>query len=516
MSITLKDIINLKVFKEAKILTNLKDQLDYPVDAISVMEYPVENFVRTNEIVLSTCMSCEDEEIFNKFILDMANLDATALVIALGCYVDEIPDNIIQIAEENSLAVITIPWELRFSEIVESVFTLLAKEKNLEVEKYRLVKDILITKFLEKLSLERALQYIEKNLNIPCALLDSNKIEIAKSKDFKKSVTGLKDLDSDVFLYKIEHSNILFAYLLFDTKDKNINSKNKSSYDQMVHHNIVNPLLLWFERNQTIYEMEIHHKEKFILNLIDDKDIDYEKMISLGKSYGFNLEKPYIALVGKLDSLEKIENEENIKLLKDLAIRLAKSENKECLVAFRNTFLIIFLENKDESIEEYKSFIKKFDLSIQNLYPGVEFVWGIGGVHENTNSIYYSYMDAIMSLKNGILYSGDHINTMSATLEYKIYAELIKNKNIMDIVEKVLKDVEESGSKDLMNTLYEYYANNRNISKTAEKIFLHRQSLNYRLKKAESITGLSLDNPKESFLLELCVKLYHYNKLSQL
>ena len=157
MSITLKDIINLKVFKEAKILTNLKDQLDYPVDAISVMEYPVENFVRTNEIVLSTCMSCEDEEIFNKFILDMANLDATALVIALGCYVDEIPDNIIQIAEENSLAVITIPWELRFSEIVESVFTLLAKEKNLEVEKYRLVKDRLITKFLEKLSLERAL-----------------------------------------------------------------------------------------------------------------------------------------------------------------------------------------------------------------------------------------------------------------------------------------------------------------------------------------------------------------------
>ena len=208
-------------------------------------------------------------------------------------------------------------------------------------------------------------------------MLDSNKIEIAKSKDFKKSVTGLKDLDSDVFLYKIEHSNILFAYLLFDTKDKNINSKNKSSYDQMVHHNIVNPLLLWFERNQTIYEMEIHHKEKFILNLIDDKNIDYEKMISLGKSYGFNLEKPYIALVGKLDSLEKIENEENIKLLKDLAIRLAKSENKECLVAFRNTFLIIFLENKDESIEEYKSFIKKFDLSIQNLYPGVEFVWGI-------------------------------------------------------------------------------------------------------------------------------------------
>lgn len=302
-----------------------------------------------------------------------------------------------------------------------------------------------------------------------------------------------------------------------DLKGKNISQKDKIEFDKVMRQKVINPLLLWFERNQVIHEMQLHHRERFILELIEQNDKDMETIISEGKSYGFNLEKSYKSLVAKVDIDGSVTDEESIiKTLKNIAIRIAKAEDKECLVAFRNTFLIIFLEDKGEVLDYYKAFINKFVVTINNLLPDLSFIWGVGGSYENCNTIYYSYMDAIMSLKNGLQLGFDTINTMNTTLEYQVFTELAKNESITKIVDKVLKDLLEDNSMELLFNLNEYYLNNRNISKTAEKIYLHRQSLNYRLRKIESLTNLSLDDPRESFLLELCVKMYHFNKLREL
>lgn len=59
---------------------------------------------------------------------------------------------------------------------------------------------------------------------------------------------------------------------------------------------------------------------------------------------------------------------------------------------------------------------------------------------------------------------------------------------------------------DLLGTFLAYQRNQNNVSQTARVLHLHRQSLLYRLRKIEALTGLSLANPDDVFLLDLSIR----------
>ena len=106
MTVTVQEIINLPIFKTAKVRTGI-DILDkYQVEWMSAIEGPVENFVRKNEFILTTGMGAEnDPNMLFQFVRDVYDSGASALAIALGRYVFEIPEilSILQRKEISSL-----------------------------------------------------------------------------------------------------------------------------------------------------------------------------------------------------------------------------------------------------------------------------------------------------------------------------------------------------------------------------------------------------------------------------
>ena len=75
--------------------------------------------------------------------------------------------------------------------------------------------------------------------------------------------------------------------------------------------------------------------------------------------------------------------------------------------------------------------------------------------------------------------------------------------------------IKQEGSKgvNLIHTLKVYLENNGNIKKTAEQLFIHRSTLQYRLDRIASILEVDLSDAEEIFNLMLALKLYelHYN-----
>ena len=60
----------------------------------------------------------------------------------------------------------------------------------------------------------------------------------------------------------------------------------------------------------------------------------------------------------------------------------------------------------------------------------------------------------------------------------------------------------ERGS-DLIRTLSIYFAANANASEAADRLFLHRNSLRYRLERAGELTGLDLNDDRVRLALRL-------------
>jgi purine catabolism regulator len=60
---------------------------------------------------------------------------------------------------------------------------------------------------------------------------------------------------------------------------------------------------------------------------------------------------------------------------------------------------------------------------------------------------------------------------------------------------------------ELVPTLEAFFAHHGNVSQTAEALYLHRNSLMYRLDRAGEISGLNLDDVDDRFSLQLALRL---------
>jgi purine catabolism regulator len=64
------------------------------------------------------------------------------------------------------------------------------------------------------------------------------------------------------------------------------------------------------------------------------------------------------------------------------------------------------------------------------------------------------------------------------------------------------------GGDTLVTTLEAYFANNANLSKTAEALYIHRNTLTYRMDRISEITGLDLTNPDTSLSVQIALRIH--------
>ncbi len=86
-----------------------------------------------------------------------------------------------------------------------------------------------------------------------------------------------------------------------------------------------------------------------------------------------------------------------------------------------------------------------------------------------------------------------------------LLAELARSPDLAvfaTLVEPLLAYDRERRS-DLMRTLRVYFAAGANASEAADRLFLHRNSMLYRLARVEKLTGLNLKDPGARLVLQL-------------
>jgi purine catabolism regulator len=92
---------------------------------------------------------------------------------------------------------------------------------------------------------------------------------------------------------------------------------------------------------------------------------------------------------------------------------------------------------------------------------------------------------------------------------YRLLFQLEHSPEIISFQEETLGPLLiHEGAGELIHTLETYYEYNGNLSQAAEALFIHRNTLIYRLERIESITNLDLDNPEERLAMQLALRIY--------
>lgn len=249
------------------------------------------------------------------------------------------------------------------------------------------------------------------------------------------------------------------------------------------------------------------------------QDLSYLK--SLGQILGYNLQIPRVAFIVELYDYKKIpivqliKNEEKIYLsyIKNVlqAIQYFIDDKKENIVAKNgsNRFIIFkTLEDSKNSKYEFTTITKRLEDYLKNEIK-TNCIIGIGSFHSELIGLKQSYREAeqalIIAQKMGHTQGTFHIEELPIGLILNDTSEITRTKILNGA-----NNFNTTEFKDLINTLYVFFDNDLNLAKAARELFIHRNTLIYRLNRIKIITGFDPNNFKDAMTLYLISKLTEF------
>lgn len=233
---------------------------------------------------------------------------------------------------------------------------------------------------------------------------------------------------------------------------------------------------------------------------------DLDTQILQMERYGYMREGRFCVIAIAFENTSRINN--NIEKMKRRAERVARSIH-ELYISFvhNNCLILVLVDYGDYEIKHFtEKFIKQNIIENKNSKPHLGISPNISGIE----NIADSFEKAISSLTLAIK-KDEAIKYYDDLDIYKLLLTSKDKKVLMNYYEDTLGKLEkydEDNNMDLVNFLDVYLNNNGSQQIVAEKLFIHRNTVNNQLKKIEKITGynpLELEH-KFKFIMAFFIK----------
>ena len=134
-----------------------------------------------------------------------------------------------------------------------------------------------------------------------------------------------------------------------------------------------------------------------------------------------------------------------------------------------------------------------------------------GNIVSEMKDVSKSYKEAKMALDVGKIFYSDKNIVSYATLGIgRLIYQLPVNLCKMFIHEIFGKKIPEELDEETLSTLEKFFDNNLNVSETSRQLFLHRNTLVYRIEKLQKVTGLDVRNFDDAMTLKIALMVVNY------
>ncbi len=244
---------------------------------------------------------------------------------------------------------------------------------------------------------------------------------------------------------------------------------------------------------------------------------DPEVLIQRAAYYGYDLAKPHQVAIISPTHLAEFLRAQKVKDEKDLVAFKVRFEHivsdvlnvhgKKVLQMLWADDIILLMPYESES-EKNNNILRNILEKIAEKMSGLVATAALGGRFESLQDARRSYLQAIKVLRfTKLQATSSSIYAYEQLGIYKLLFEIEPDKLAVYYQEVIepLNQYDRKNHMDLVHSLFVYLEENCNAAKTAKRLFVHRNTLDYRLKKIEKITNRSLDNPYERLTLQLGV-----------
>jgi purine catabolism regulator len=134
-------------------------------------------------------------------------------------------------------------------------------------------------------------------------------------------------------------------------------------------------------------------------------------------------------------------------------------------------------------------------------YPETPIRCGIGSPAEDLPAWRESFSHAGQALEMARRFQEDKVLFFPDLSVYRLLFQFEHNPALIALLAY-------DGSPELLHTLEVYFEHNGSLAQASEALFIHRNTLSYRLDRISEIAGLDLEKPETRLAVELALHIY--------
>lgn len=526
-------LMKLDVFKSAEILAG-EEGVSRKILNVTLIDAPDGyNWYRDGEFIVTTGYAFTNnvdwQDGLLNFIEKLAERNCSGIGIKLKRYIPFIPKQVIDYANKNKLPIISIPNEPSWTDFIVPAVTEINKQQKQELEMTHKVYKQFHNHLKENGKLNELANLLESIIKLPITIYirDFNKIVNTDSSTFKR--TDIENIISDVFsginqpIQTVNLKNKKFTVRWIYSSDRlvgavfvwglssNINAWKKAALEETT---IITAVEI--ERLRTISNTYQHFRNDFLEVLLEETNLQREVISRRAKEVNWDLEDHYKVVVLDYD-IDHISTNIDLPISQSILNMLNDFKNElrwlmpKTLIGLdsQNRLALLIADDLDERVLIYnlKRVIKT--VNITTFYGGI-------GRFKNVENVSSSYKEAILALKVAHANESNNLisekqllirNFTNLDVERILFSEDPKAESenlVTEYLQKII-DYDQLKDSEILTTLKMFINNDANFDTTADAMFIHKNTVRYRINKIQKLTNLDPGNMKDLLLLQLAI-----------
>ena len=576
MGLTVGEALTIGPLKGARVLAGLgglNRDIEY-VTVVDTPD--AADWLRGGEFVLTSAYAVRDTpEGQVDLIRRLITTQAAALGIKLRRFIDALSNEALACAEQADFPIIELPYELAWADIITPVLDEVLQRQAEVLQRSIGIHTQFIQTVLRGGGMPDIAATLSEQISAPVAVIDSRWTILASVGSLAHACPNLDidwsdlvailesaeagkgqfqigsekwDLASDITRIHIKpasedsqvppHSLITapigseesgYGRLLI----MEVEGRPFGDMDAIAIGHAVTTVTLEALRLKTAEDVERRFRVNFWDDLVHQRFESQMDAINKAKAFGVDLTCPNIVITISPDpamhhgnGATLLPGPEFVRLQDDIVLAISKlslSQASRPLVAFpyrQGVSVILPWKGDRENVLSARTEAIRTATELHN-YLGKEFSpktvsVGIGRYYRDPMAIAMSYREASQSVILGrSIFGPSSLTHFDSIGIYRIMlhgANHVELKDFMSYQLGMIEAYDSGHDTDLLTTLEIYLKEGCNAKATADKLFLHVNTVKYRLGRIQHLAGIDLQDPETRFNLGLALKIRRYLK----
>lgn len=550
MEVTVKRLIEEGPLKSSNVVAG-SDHLENVVQGVTIIEAPdIGDWLSGGELLLTSLYSTLGGNVdYRDFVKKLRVKGICALAIKVRRFVDHIPSEILETADEVGLPIIELDGNVRFIDIMYPVMQLLFNQQVFELKYYKDIQEKFASLALQCEGLDKITATLAELIGNPVAVFDSNQKCLQTTEQKLNRFTEISSLSERELLsekFSYYRQRVMFPELREESIPQIVVPIRALSQIRAyltvteINRSLQVMDLICLEQAATVVTLEMVKRfavkeveQKFSNDIIDhliSGEAEVQNVRERANLLGWDINHPFVVVLFNLKHIDDYFAEKKIKRdqlalqgikaeIQTLITNVLKMHTRDFILGHKGDSIIVLWPAQEKSEKTIRD-IKKAGLEIQKQtkkkLKKISISIGIGDVAGDIKEIPRSYKEAQDAHLFGEMLRGE--NMIYSFQELGVFRMLCKYSEYGDIAEfvprplKKLLEYDRQNQGELLKSLEVFLDCNGNASRAAKELFIHYKTLLYRIERIKEITELDLEDNKNRLELELGLKIMHLLK----